>query len=315
MYHKPTGLTEFVLQEERKHKDARGQFTHLLTHIAFAGKIIASHIKKAGLVDILGKTGDLNPTEDEVIKLDRFSNDLLVDILSASGQTAAIASEEMADFHIPHTTHGDYVVYFDPLDGSSNTAVNVTVGTIFSIYRKRGGAILQPGDQQVASGYILYGTSVMFVYTCGDGVNGFTLDPSIGSFLLSHKDIRIPKKGSIYSVNEAHFPEWKDTDQKYLTLLKSEGYKSRYIGSMVADVHRTLLQGGVFFHPADKEYPNGKLRLMIEINPLSYLIEQAGGKSLSGDNSPLSIIPECLHEQKPVVLGGKYEMELYEKLR
>lgn len=313
MYHDTFSLTEFLLEEERQFPAASGGFTHLLTQLEYAGKIIASHIKKAGLVDILSKTGERNSYEDEVIEIDRFANALLVDTLAASGQVYAIGSEELADFHMVKKNPGDYIVFLDPLDGSSNTEINATVGTIFSIYHYTD-SLLQKGANQVAAGYILYGTSVMFVYTCGRGVNGFTLDPSIGSFLLSHKDMRVPPHASIYSINEAHYHNFDTPTKRYLDDLKKreKDLKSRYIGSMVADVHRTLIKGGIFLHPADHEYPQGKLRLMIEVNPLSYIIEQAGGKSLSGKSSPLAIVPSSLHDRVPIALGSVENMTKYQ---
>lgn len=309
-----TGLTEFILEEERQYPNAHGNFTHLLTQIEHAGKIIASHIKKAGLMDIVSKTGETNTSQDEVIELDRFSNNLLIDTLSASGQVYAIGSEELSDFHYVKGHSGDYVVLLDPLDGSSNTEVDVTVGTIFSIYKNSGDSLLVKGNSQVAAGYILYGTSVMFVYSCGHGVNGFTLDPSIGSFLLSHPDIKIPKSGKTYSINEGYEQAWEPKLRSFIDSLKSTGeYKSRYIGSMVADVHRTLLTGGIFIYPQDENSPEGKLRLMIEINPMSYLVNQAGGMALSGVKDPLTIIPKSLHERAPIALGSPEQMELYKK--
>lgn len=309
---KPIGLTEFILDEERHFPHAKGNFTDLLTQIEYAGKVIASHIKKAGLADMLVKTGEMNSTHDEVIELDRYANNLLLDTLSASGQVYAIGSEEMSDFHLVENHNGEYIVLLDPLDGSSNTEVDVTVGTIFSIYKKSGKSLLFEGSEQVAAGYILYGTSVMFVYTCGKGVNGFTLDPSIGSFLLSHPQIRIPDKGNVYSINEANANDWDEKLSAFINDLRSSGdYKARYIGSMVADVHRTLLTGGIFLYPHDKNYPDGKLRLMIEINPMSYLIKQAGGQAFSHTTDPLSISPHSLHQRAPIALGSKTEMAQY----
>lgn len=312
MYHDTRSLTEFLLEEERKYPQATGSFTYLLTQLEYAGKIIASHIKKAGLVDILSKTGEKNSYEDEVIELDRYANDLLINTLSASGQVYAIASEELPDFHMVEKNQGEYIVYLDPLDGSSNTETNITVGTIFSIYKK-GDSLLQPGNKQVAAGYILYGSSVMFVYSSGNGVHGFTLDPSVGSFLLSHHDMKIPDYASIYSVNEAYYHTFDDKTKAYLDEMKKTvpDLKSRYIGSMVADIHRTLIKGGIFLHPSDHENPKGKLRLMIEVNPLSYLIEQAGGVAYAHDTSPLDVIPTSLHDRVPIILGSPKNVATY----
>ena len=311
MFKTPKSLTEFIIEEERRFKNAKGNFTLLLMHIEYAAKIIASHIRKAGLVDILAKTGEINASKDEVIKLDRYSNDLLIEILSSSGQVHAVASEELEDIHTIEKHDGEYAVFLDPLDGSSNTDVNVTVGTIFSIYHK-GKAILQPGKNQVAAGYILYGTSVMFVYTCGNGVNGFTLDPAIGSFLLSHPDIKIPKQGNIYSINEGNFNLWDEKLKRYIQSLKEDKpYKSRYIASMVADVHRTLLKGGIFLYPKDEKNPQGKLRLLFEVNPLSFIMQQAGGLATVDGVDPLEITPTALHQRVPIVLGSHDEVKKY----
>lgn len=309
MYTKPVTLTEFILQEEKKYKHATGSFTFLMAQIENAAKIIASHIKKAGLVDIIGETGVHNVYADEIKKIDQFSNNLLIDTLVLSGQVAALASEELEEPMIVDK-NGHYNVFFDPLDGSSNIDVGITVGTIFSIYHSKGG-LLQPGEKQVAAGYILYGTSVMFVYTHGDGVNGFTLDPSIGSFLLSHKDIKIPQKGKIYSVNEGQSLLWDEHLIKYLHKLKEDGYKARYVGSAVADIHRTLLKGGVFLYPSDRKNPKGKLRLMIEGHPLAFVITQAGGKAVSGKMNTLSVVPKSIGQRVPIAMGSPEDVDEY----
>lgn len=315
MSNKWTTLTEFILKEEQQFPDAQGNLTLLLNQIAEAGKIIASHIKKSGLVDIQGSAGRTNTSSEEVQKLDEFANDLMVDILKESGQVATIVSEEMEDSYEVETRRGDYIVYMDPLDGSTNIDVNVSIGTIFSIYKKSGNTVLYPGRKQVAAGYILYGSSVMFIYTCGAGVNGFTLDPSIGSFLLSHPGIKIPDEGHIYSINEGYSARYSADLQKYLEAIKNEEnpYKARYVGSMVADIHRTLLKGGIFIYPADSKNPEGKLRLMLEVNSLAYIVEQAGGTSISGKQSPLDISPSDFHQRVPVVMGSKKEVEKYQQ--
>ncbi|MBI2034562.1 MAG: class 1 fructose-bisphosphatase [Candidatus Levybacteria bacterium] len=308
---KPISLIEFILEEERRFSKARGNLTLLLTQIEYAAKIIASHIKKAGLADILAKTGETNASQDEVIKLDKYSNELLIEILSSSGQVHAIASEELEDIHTVEKHDGQYVVFLDPLDGSSNTEINVTIGTIFSIYHKDK-TMLQAGRQQVAAGYILYGTSVMFVYSSGSGVNGFTLDPSIGTFLLSHPDMKIPQAGNIYSINEGNFNLWDKKLKTYIQSLKeNKPYKSRYIGSMVADVHRTLLKGGIFLYPQDKKNPEGKLRLLFEVNPLSFIVQQAGGFATSDGINPLDITPIQLHQRVPIAMGSKENIKEY----
>lgn len=314
MYQKITTLTEFILNEERNYKKATGSFTLLLTQIENAAKIIASHVKKTGLVDIIGATGKKNTYQEEVQKLDEFSNDLLINSLTQSGQVCAIGSEELEDIKQVNK-NGEYIVFFDPLDGSSNIDVSVTIGTIFSIYHKNDN-ILQKGSKQVAAGYILYGSSVMFVYSISRGVNGFTLDPSIGSFILSHKDIKIPLHENIYSINEGNYEALDNNDKKYLQYLRKNPEKPpklRYIGSMVADVHRTLLKGGIFMYPKDKNNPNGKLRLLFEVNPLSFIIKQAGGLAISNGTDPLEIKPDHLHQKIPVVLGSKNNVLEYQK--
>lgn len=305
-------LTEFILKEERQFKKATGSFTLLLTHIENAAKIIASHIKRTGLVDIIGQTGNKNIYNEDVQKLDEFSNRLLINILTESGQVATLSSEELEN-SILIDKKGQYDVFFDPLDGSSNIDTNISIGTIFSIYHHK--SSLQPGKKQVASGYIIYGSSVMFVYSFGNGVNGFTLDPAIGSFLLSHPDIKIPESKSIYSVNEGNYGLFEPSIQKYLSSIKKEKkpYKARYVGSMVADVHRTLLKGGVFMYPADKKHPDGKLRLMFEVNPLSFIMEQAGGSAVTNGKSPLEIKPNSLEQRVPIAMGSKKEVEKYLK--
>jgi fructose-1,6-bisphosphatase I len=306
----PVSLSEFILEQQRKFPQAKGDFTLLLIQLEYAGKIIASHIRKAGLSDILGSTGMQNASLDDVIKLDAYSNELFINTLTASGQVHAIASEELDEIHYVEKNGGEYVVFLDPLDGSANTETNITVGTIFSIYHKDN--LLKPGLEQVSSGYILYGPSVMFVYTDGNGVHGFTLDPSVGSFLLSHPDMQIPKKGNIYSVNEGNYQYFDARTKKFIDFMKQRGtYKARYTGSMVADVHRTLLKGGIFLYPADAKQKQGKLRLLFEINPLAFLIKQAGGITVADNVDPLSITPTSLHQRSPVALGSKENIEEY----
>lgn len=312
MFKKVTTLTDFILEEERQVKEATGSFTLLITQIENASKIIASHVKKTGLVDIVGATGEKNAYKEEVQKLDKFSNDLLVEVLKDSGQVRAVASEELEEPVYAEKHSGSYDVFIDPLDGSSNIDTNISIGTIFSIYRKSDN-LLQPGKNQVAAGYILYGSSVMFVYCFGSEVNGFTLDPSIGSFILSHPNIRVPETGNIYSINEGYHEIFPEKVKKYLSMVKKseKTHKLRFVGSMVADVHRTLLKGGVFIYPEDLKHPNGKLRLMFEINPLSYLMIKAGGAAFSGDKSPLEIEPVKLAQRVPIVMGSRQEVEKF----
>lgn len=315
MYNKVTTLTEFVLQEEEKFPEASGSFTLLINAIGRASKIIASHVKQAGLADVIGQTGNVNASGDQVKKLDVLSNEIMIETLRGSKQVHMMASEELDEaMKVDENAH--YDVFFDPLDGSSNIDVNVNIGTIFSIYKKNN-SILQPGNKQIAAGYIVYGPSVMFVYSCGNGVNGFTLDPSMGSFLLSHPDIRIPEEQGIYSFNEVYEPIYFDQTKAFLKEAKTgeKKYTARYIGSMVGDVHRTLVKGGIFGYPADTKRPDGFLRLMYEVNPMCYLIQQAGGLSDSNGEDPLNIKPKELHQRVPIVLGSKKEVELYQSFK
>ena len=306
-------LNRFILEEEAKNPNATGSLTQGLLAIENATKIIASHVRMAGLVDILGKVGKTNIQGEEVQKLDEFSNNVLIEQLSASGQFYALASEELEEPIYPEEgKDAKYVIAFDPLDGSSNIDVNVSIGTIFSIHKRIGDGeenFLQEGYKQVAAGYVIYGSSVMFIFSTGNGVNGFTYDPSVGMFLLSHPNMRIPEKGKIYSINEANSKKWVDEGLvKYIETLKDEGYTSRYIGSMVADVHRTLIKGGIFGYPADKKNKNGKLRMLYEASPMAFLIEQAGGLATDGKTKILDIKPSDIHQRTPVFLGSKKEI-------
>ncbi|MEN9327662.1 MAG: hypothetical protein RI947_470 [Candidatus Parcubacteria bacterium] len=314
MSNSPTTLTSFILTEELAVAHATGSFTILMNHIEDAVKIIASHVKKTGLVDILGHTGDKNVYGEDVQKLDEFSNRILIDLLSDSKQVCMIASEELEK---PITVQGNgcYSVYFDPLDGSSVIDTAMSIGTIFSVYRHTPGTIPN-GNQQIAAGYALYGSSVVFVYTFGKGVNGFTLDPSIGSFLLSNPNIRIPSKNRVYAVNEGYSDLYDSGMKKYLKHIKSgkDLYKLRYAGAMVADIHRTLLHGGIFMYPKDKKNPDGKLRLMYEVNPMSFIITQAGGKAFSREGTPLDIEPSAYDQRVPVILGSSDEVDTYIEL-
>jgi len=309
-------ISRFLVDQQRLHPEATGAFTSLLHDIALAAKIISREVTQAGLVDILGGTNEHNVHGEEQQKLDVFANKVMIRALDHTGLVACMASEE-SDGLIPIPEKfdaGDYVVIFDPLDGSSNIDVNVSIGTIFSIHRKcsdgeRGvmADCLQAGYKQVAAGYVVYGSSTMLVYTSGAGVHGFTLDPSIGEFLLSHPLMRIaepPKK--VYSINEAYYTRWSREQQRLVTHLKTDGgFGSRYIGSFVADIHRTILQGGLFMYPADKDSPQGKLRLMYEANPMAMVIEQAGGKASDGCRRILDLEPEALHQRTPLYMGSK----------
>lgn len=307
-------LNSFILKQERLYPNATGSLSRALVAIESATKVIASHVRMAGLADILGKANKTNVQGEEVQKLDELSNNLLLEYLSLSGEFFALASEEMDEPVFPEEgKDAKYIIAFDPLDGSSNIDVNISIGTIFSIHRKVNGDItdfLQEGYKQVAAGYVIYGSSTMLVLSTGNGVNGFTLDPSVGMFLLSHPNIKIPEKGKIYSINESNDKKWIDKGLKeYVESLKDEGYTSRYIGSMVADVHRTLIKGGIFAYPADDKNKNGKLRLLYEASPMAFLTVQAGGIATNGKEDILNIKPTEIHQRVPVFLGGKYEME------
>ncbi len=316
-------ISRFLVDQQRLHPEATGGFTSLLHDIALAAKIISREVTKAGLVDILGATDEENVHGEQVQKLDLFANDVIYKALDHTGLVACMASEESNGLiPIPEKfPSGDYVVIFDPLDGSSNIDVNVSIGTIFSIHRKRSkgerGVLedcLQPGTRQVAAGYVVYGSSTMLVYTSGAGVHGFTLDPSIGEFLLSHPQMRIPKPPKkVYSINEAYYARWSREQQLLVTHLKTDGgFGSRYIGSFVADIHRTLLQGGLFMYPADRDSPKGKLRLLYEAAPMAMIVEQAGGRASDGSRRLLDLQPESLHQRTPLYMGSSEFVELAE---
>jgi len=322
-------LARHIIEQEKKHPEATGELSKLLHDLSLAAKVISLEVNKAGLVDILGFTGDNNVHGEQVKKLDVFAHDMMVKAMDHGGHLCVMASEEEEDIiHIPPMFNiGKYVLLFDPLDGSSNIDANVSVGTIFSIYRRKSpdgkaGTMedcLQPGHQQVAAGYIVYGSSTMLVYTAGHGTHGFTLDPAFGEFLLSHKDLQIPKKSRIYSINEGNYLYWHPGLKKYIKYLQDEDkatgrpYSSRYIGSMVADIHRNLLYGGIFMYPADSRNPNGKLRLMYECNPMAFIIEQAGGRATNGKKRMLDIQPEKLHQRVPIFIGSEEDVKLVEK--
>ena len=312
MQNKIISLDEHIIRSQRNLPYASGELSSLLRDIGLASKIVSREVNKAGLVDISGRADVENQSGDDVQKLDVLANDHLISCLRNSGECCGIASEEEESFKTIEThKFSKYVVLFDPLDGSSNIDVNVSIGTIFAIYRRKtfdGECtkydFLQKGMKQVAAGYVLYGSSTMLVYTTGRGVNGFTLDPSIGEFCLSHPNIKIPKNGKIYSVNQGNYNKYPRGAQAYIDHCMNSGYSLRYIGSMVADVHRTLIKGGIFFYPATTSKPEGKLRLLYECNPLAMLIEGAGGKASNGRERILDIDPHELHQRTPVFLGS-----------
>ena len=326
--HTPGLLTvqQHIMEEQRRHfPQASGEFSWLLSGITLAAKIISAHVRRAGLVDIIGSAGEINVQGETVQKLDQIANHALFHCLGSRGNVAIMASEENDEPHVVprDREHGKYVVVFDPLDGSSNIDVNVSVGTIFSILErppdptaKRDPLIdvLQPGRRQRAAGYIVYGSSTMLVYTTGNGVYGFTLDPSVGAFIISHEKITMPERGNLYSVNEANSDSFPEAYRHYLSHLRAGKtgriYSSRYIGSLVADFHRTLLKGGVFLYPPTKAYPSGKLRLLYEANPIAFLAEQAGGRATDGKIDILDVEPTSLHQRTPLLVGGREEIDL-----
>lgn len=314
-------LNDFIIQKQKDFPYARGELSSLLHHIGTASKMVNAKIRKAGLVEILGKTGSDNPQGEEQQKLDRYADEVFIDALKASGECCGVATEENQNeivFTESFARRGKYVVCMDPLDGSSNIDYNVSVGSIFSIYRRISerdaeagiGDFLQPGERQVAAGYVIYGSSTMLVYTTGNGVNGFTFDPTIGEFCLSHPDMVTPQMGRTYSVNEGNYIRFPDGVKRYIKFCQEnnpeEGrpYKSRYIGSLVSDIHRNLLTGGIFLYPPSESYPSGKLRMAYECNPVSFIIEQAGGISSDGHNRILSREPLSLHERSPLYCGS-----------
>ena len=318
-----TTIERFILDQEDRYPEATGELSNLLYDICLAAKIIAASIRRAGLVNILGTSGRLNVQGEEQQKLDIFANETLKNCLKHTGRVCVMGSEEDDDIIPvpPEYPVGKYAVLFDPLDGSSNIDVNSAVGTIFSIHRRlsmegRGTVadVLQPGCHQVSAGYVMYGSSTMLVYTTGQGVHGFTLDPTIGEFLLSHERIVTPRIGTYYSVNESNFGRWDRAVQAAVRGLKGDipdGVKpknSRYIGSLVADFHRNLINGGVFLYPADSKNTNGKLRLLYEASPMAFIAEQAEGSATDGVNRILDIVPDSLHQRTPLVIGSREDV-------
>lgn len=316
-----TSLNDFIIRKQKDFPYAHGELSSLLHHIGTAAKMVNAKIRKAGLVEILGRSGTENPQGEDQQKLDRYADEVFIDALEASGECCGIASEENENeviFTQKLARNGKYVVCMDPLDGSSNIDYNVSVGSIFSIYRRvterdaESGIVdfLQEGDRQVAAGYVIYGSSTMFVYTTGNGVNGFTLDPTIGEFCLSHPEIKSPSTGRIYSVNEGNYVGFPDGVKKFIKYCQENDpatrrpFASRYIGSLVSDVHRNMMKGGIFLYPPSERYPSGKLRLVYECNPVSFLIEQAGGKAFDGNTRILSVVPESLHQRSPFYCGS-----------
>ena len=323
-------IQRHIVKQERLYPKATGDFTGLLWDLTIAAKTISREVNKAGLADILGLTGERNISGDVVKKLDVYANERICKAMDHGGHICIMASEENEDvIPIPDEfPKGKYVLLFDPLDGSSNIDANVSIGTIFSIYRKKTTGkdatiedCLRKGEEQVAAGYMIYGSSTMMVYTTGQGVHGFTLDPSIGEFLLSHENIKIPSKGKIYSINEGNANTWDEGTKKYVAYLKESDsatgrpYSLRYIGSLVADFHRNLLYGGIFLYPADykdPKKPKAKLRLLYEAAPLAFIVEQAGGMASTGKERILDIQATELHQKAPLIIGSKEDVLTYE---
>lgn len=316
-------LEEFIIQSQNRFPGATGELSQLLRDIGLAAKIISREVNKAGITNILGNDGSTNVHGESVKKLDTFADQQLISALERSAITCMVISEENDGIVRLRSQGGKYIVYLDPLDGSSNIDVNVSIGSIFSIYMReprfdpsvKEEDALQPGTRQVAAGYVLYGSSTTLTYTTGLGVSIFTLDPSIGEFILTDRKIQMPDHGAIYSINEGSYNSWDLGLKKYIKYCQEEDpetgrpYSARYIGSMVADIHRTLIKGGIFIYPHSKRYPDGKLRLMYECNPLSFIIEQAGGMATNGEKRIMQIEPNAIHQRTPVYIGSKQNVE------
>ncbi len=324
-----TTIERFILEQERGFPEATGELSNLLYDLCLAAKVIAAAIRRAGLVDILGSANKTNVQGEEQQKLDVFANEAIKNAMGHTGLVAVMASEEdEGPIPIPPDWPiGKYTVLFDPLDGSSNIDCNTSVGTIFSIYRRVSAEgqgtledLLQPGTKQVAAGYMMYGSSTMLVYTTGQGVHGFTLDPTIGEFVLSHASIEIPRVGKYYSVNESNFARWDRGVQMAVRGFHGDlpdriaGKNSRYIGSFVADFHRNLVNGGIFMYPADTKNRNGKLRLLYEASPMAFIVEQAGGGATDGRGRILEIVPESLHQRTPLVIGSREDVDFVSEI-
>jgi fructose-1,6-bisphosphatase I len=324
-------LNEFVMERQSDFPYASGDLTRLLTDIGIAGKIINHKVNKAGLQDILGAAANINVQGETQMKMDVFSDETLLNAMRWGGQVAGAGSEENEKyfaFEQEHCKKAKYVILFDPLDGSSNIDVNVSIGTIFSIFRRKSSIgdlanvndFLQKGDEQVAAGYIIYGSSTMLVYTTGHGVNGFTLQPSIGEFFLSHPNMKIPEDGSIYSMNEGNLNSCEKGVQEYIAWCKEDEkktnrpYSARYIGSLVSDFHRNLIKGGIYIYPSTTKNKSGKLRMQYECNPLAFIVEQAGGKATDGHRRIMEIVPTDLHQRSPLFIGSKNMVEKVEAL-
>lgn len=317
-----TTLGEFIIDKQADFPGSSGEFSRILSAVRLASKIVSQEVNKAGLLhDILGAAGSENIQGEQQQKLDVYANNRFINALSNRDVICGIASEENDDF-IRVNDDAKYIIAMDPLDGSSNIDVNVSIGTIFSIYRRVSEPgtpvtmedFLQPGTAQLAAGYVIYGSSTMLVYTTGNGVNGFTFDPGVGVFFLSHPDIKVPATGKIYSMNEGNFYKSPKGIQEYVKYAQSVPYTGRYIGSLVADFHRNLIKGGVYLYPNTESAPNGKLRLLYECNPMAFIAEQAGGKASAGNQRVMEIVPTELHQRVPFYVGNTEMVEKVEEL-
>jgi fructose-1,6-bisphosphatase I len=318
-----TTLSRHVLQQLQSFSADAQDLSALMNRIALAGKLIARHMSRAGLMEnVLGFTGDVNVQGESVKKMDIYANDVFISVFKQSGLVCRLASEEMEKpYYIPENCPiGRYTLLYDPIDGSSNIDININVGSIFSIRQQEGNDedgsaldLLQNGHKQIAAGYILYGPSTMLVYSIGRGVHSFTLDPSLGEFILSNENIQIPQHGPIYSVNEGNFWQWEESIRNYIRYVhRHEGYTARYGGALVGDFHRILFQGGVFLYPGTQKKPDGKLRLLYEAAPLAYLAQQAGGRASTGMQEIMDVVPKKLHERVPLIIGSKEDVALVE---
>ncbi len=320
----PLNLSRFIIQNQAAHPGATGEFSSLLTQIGLVGKLIAQDLRRAGLINILGTTGATNVQGETVKKLDEIANDTFLKVFQRSGLVSALASEEMErPVILPENwPHGKYMLLFDPLDGSSNTDCNMPLGAIFSVLRYEKAdrlptedVMIRKGVEQVAAGYLLYGSSTMLVYTAGSGVHGFTLEPGIGEYLLSHEQIKIPARGKVYAANEGNYHKWTPGMKKYFDYVKGSDkatgrpYSARYSGCLVADVHRILLGGGIYLYPGEVDKPEGKLRLLYEANPLALVVERAGGKASTGTTRILDVEAKTLHQRVPLIIGSPADVE------
>jgi fructose-1,6-bisphosphatase I len=319
----PVNLSRFIIEQQAGHRSATGEFSVLLTQVGMVGKLISRDLRRAGLINILGSTGETNVQGETVKRLDQIANETFLRAFEHSGLVSMLASEEMEKaMPLPqHWPKGKYMLLFDPLDGSSNTDVNMPLGAIFSVLKHEGNVppveeqLLRKGTEQVAAGYLLYGASTMLMFTVGQGLHGFTLEPSIGEYLLSHEHICMPAKGKVYAVNEGNYHKWPAGTQRYLDRLKmtdkaaGRPYSGRYSGCLVADVHRMLLSGGIYLYPGEKDKPEGKLRLLYEANPLAMVVEQAGGKASTGTTRILDVQPTTLHQRTPLLIGSAEDVK------